>query len=698
MNFQDLISPAWTEAIGYAIIHTLWIGCAFGLIAFLALRFLRKSKPQVKYLIAAFSLLGIFATFVIAIMIFWPETQELAQNGFSANTQMDVVAPQPNTSVQQANGPIGLNQLEAIFPYLVFLWLLGAGLLFLRTFIGWIWVIRIKKHYTFGMPLYWEQMLETWKQKTGISQKVKLVESKLATVPMTIGHFRPFVILPAGTTTNLTVDELKMVVLHELAHIKRYDYLINAFQSIIESILFFHPVVWWLSHEVKKEREHISDDLAVEWGGSPQRLALALTKISESNCKSPQLALALASKKPHLLNRVKRLLTKQEISSQSPEKLTIMIIVILLTALLSTSAANYAGTQKQAEEASSLLTEFKVPDPEPFTVIQPVVNEQDPPNGKIKVVREFENGPYDKARLVMKDGEIQKLKIDGKRIDEEDYEYYHDLISKLVPEYGQDHNPFFLHPGEQVMWNGNFNVHVPAVPHFDQEVKVYHKGLMKPPHPPKPPKLFHVAPNANFNQMHGQNFNYRFFGPDSTDKDTVVIRYDSAGVQKEMTFTVPHLNFDFDFDFDVEEIEKYAEHWEEEMEKWEEGNGERMEAYQEMMEKYQEHMQEFQERMEEWQEQYEVEIERKMEKHEEEIEKDMEINNERFDKMGEKLEAMGLIEDSDDYSISLSKGTLKVNGEEQDQQAYDEFVKWYEKEFDTKVSEDMNLHLNMNKK
>src|SRR5438045_2418615 len=120
-----------------------------------------------------------------------------------------------------------------------------------------------------------------------VNRPVRLLQSALVHVPAVLGCVRPVILLPASALTGLTPLQLEALLAHELAHVRRYDYLVNLVQSVIETLLFYHPAVWWISARVRDEREHCCDDLAVAVCGDPHFYASALLSMERLRVTTP---------------------------------------------------------------------------------------------------------------------------------------------------------------------------------------------------------------------------------------------------------------------------------------------------------------------------------------------------------------------------------------------------------------------------
>ena len=129
------------------------------------------------------------------------------------------------------------------------------------------------------MDAAWVATLDDLRHRLGVSRPVRLLKSALVEVPTVIGWFRPVILLPAATLSGLTPGQLEAILAHELAHVRRLDYLVNAFQCLVETLMFYHPIAWWISRCIREERENCCDDLVVEVCGDRLGYARALVTL-----------------------------------------------------------------------------------------------------------------------------------------------------------------------------------------------------------------------------------------------------------------------------------------------------------------------------------------------------------------------------------------------------------------------------------
>src|SRR5262245_23768942 len=173
-----------------------------------------------------------------------PESQPVAvdtEPAFAPAQTADVRAsPLPWSSIWSV-------RLSSLLPWIISLWLLGVIFFALRLFCGWLYTERLKFQGTRPPEEKWEQALRRLRSQLGVTSPVRLLESAMVKVPMALGWLRPVILLPASAVTGLTPQQLEAIIAHELAHIRRHDYLINLLQAVVETLLFYHPAVWWVS-------------------------------------------------------------------------------------------------------------------------------------------------------------------------------------------------------------------------------------------------------------------------------------------------------------------------------------------------------------------------------------------------------------------------------------------------------------------
>jgi peptidoglycan/xylan/chitin deacetylase (PgdA/CDA1 family) len=200
----------------------------------------------------------------------------------------------------------------------------------------------------------WQETLARLSGQLRVSRPVRLCVSALVEVPAVIGWLRPVILVPASALTGLSAPQLEALLAHELAHIRRHDYLVNLLQSVVETLLFYHPAVWWLSGRVRIEREHACDDLAVRTTGDVLVYARALTTLEtlrgqKVNARS---TLAVAANGGSLMQRIQRLIKTQPAAQGHSPLLASLAIVSLALASVVVGAQTFNSIQRKDSRAS----------------------------------------------------------------------------------------------------------------------------------------------------------------------------------------------------------------------------------------------------------------------------------------------------------------------------------------------------------
>jgi beta-lactamase regulating signal transducer with metallopeptidase domain len=189
---------------------------------------------------------------------------------------------------------------------IVWAWCLGVVAFATRPLLGWYTVRRLRTVGISPVPASAQSVLERTSQRLGLRRATQILQSTLVQVPVVAGYFRPVILVPMSVISGLPVSQLEAILAHELAHIRRHDYLVNLLQTLVETVFFYHPAVWWLSRQIRNERENCCDDLAVGVVGSGADYSRALLAVAELHRTST--ALALGVRDGSLLGRVRRIL------------------------------------------------------------------------------------------------------------------------------------------------------------------------------------------------------------------------------------------------------------------------------------------------------------------------------------------------------------------------------------------------------
>ena len=287
------------QALGLTLFHFLWEGAAIAAVLALALATLKSSRARY-----AAACVALAAMPLVCGMTF---ERVLPRQTLPAGLLPRAIAPPPLGSDSPALHR-GL-QASDVLPYVVPIWLTGVLLLHARTLAGWAATRRLQRNGVCAPPAQWQQRLGQLAAGVRLSKPVVLLESCRVDVPLVAGYLRPVILVPLDLLSGLPAGQVEAILLHELAHIRRRDYLINLLQAVVENLLFYHPAVWWVSGVIRAEREHCCDDLAVAVQGNAFEYASALTALETRRGVAEP---ALAATGGDLMKRIRRLLNRPE--------------------------------------------------------------------------------------------------------------------------------------------------------------------------------------------------------------------------------------------------------------------------------------------------------------------------------------------------------------------------------------------------
>ncbi|MBB6235596.1 beta-lactamase regulating signal transducer with metallopeptidase domain [Pedobacter sp. AK013] len=360
MEFKliNLLPENWLHALGATLFHSLWLGVILALLAGLVMFTTRKASAAMRYNLLTICL----ALFVVAIFfIFYKELQSPI-----GSTAGQVVINLPGGA---ANQPVitnvqhdmysGLNKILSLwnaYAYqIVLIWFLIICGKSIQLMVGLNGVYHLRKHKTYAAGKKWDEKLAMLAEKLGLSQPVKIMQSGIAQAPMVVGHFKPLILVPLGLLSGLSNAEVEAILSHELAHIKRKDYLVNILQSFIEIVFFFNPAVLWVSQLIKTEREHCCDDLAIACVSDRKNYVQALLFCQEFKQRAPAYAMAITGKKGSLLHRASRMLFNTNSTLNKMEKtiLTIALVSVVVCSAAFKSVGN-AKTVTRKEISTSI--------------------------------------------------------------------------------------------------------------------------------------------------------------------------------------------------------------------------------------------------------------------------------------------------------------------------------------------------------
>ena len=361
MEFKlvNLLPENWLHALGATLFHSLWLGVILALLAGLVMFTTRKASAAMRYNLLTVCL----GLFVVAIAFtFYTELQKPTGTSQLLNLNQKVINL-ANTDQQAIGGvqdkmSFGMNKALSLwnaYAYqIVLIWFLIICGKSIQLVVGLNGVYHLRNYKTYAAGKKWDEKLAELSARLGINQKVQLMQSGIAQMPMVVGHFKPLILIPLGLINGLSTAEVEAILSHELAHIKRKDYLVNLLQSFIEIVFFFNPAVLWVSQLIKTEREHCCDDLAIACVNDRKNYIQALVFCQEFKQRAPAYAMAVTGKKGSLLHRASRMLFNTNSTLNKMEKtiLTIALVsVVVCTAAFKSVGHAKTVTKKEVSTA-----------------------------------------------------------------------------------------------------------------------------------------------------------------------------------------------------------------------------------------------------------------------------------------------------------------------------------------------------------
>jgi bla regulator protein blaR1 len=285
-----LFSDNLDYALGWMVIHSLWQATLIAFISGILMVILRKKTAKLRYIVGNIALLAVVISAVVTFCVYYDFATEPAKVTFTPtlqalNTEGVNAITQNTTIAEKASNPLSISGFKDYFnqniPLIVTIWILGVAIFMLKLFGGISYIYYLKNRMNFPADEYWTDMLQKLADKAGLQRSIDIVESAMVRTPMVVGHLKPLILFPMGIINRLTPEEVEAILAHELAHIMRKDFIFNILQSIVEALFYFHPAVWWLSSQIRNERESACDDIAIELINSKVNYARALVAIQE---------------------------------------------------------------------------------------------------------------------------------------------------------------------------------------------------------------------------------------------------------------------------------------------------------------------------------------------------------------------------------------------------------------------------------
>ncbi|OCX52292.1 hypothetical protein BEL04_12510 [Mucilaginibacter sp. PPCGB 2223] len=323
------------KAICWTFIHSLWIGIIAAALAGLVIALTNRAAAQLRYRL----LCGILMLFVTAVAVTFfselgkpvhPDNNTLITLSSDIAGQTVVTATNAEVTVDGFNYTRVIRLLDQYSTIIFAVWLLCFAFKCIKLTRELLYVRRVRSVNVFDIGDVWRDKVTAFAEKLGITRAVGLKESKLISVPVTIGYFKPIILLPAEMIMQLSPGQIESVIYHELAHILRRDYLVNILQSVVETVFFFNPAIWWISALIREERENSCDDIVLAHVQHKRNYLEALMAFEDCRAGKGGYAMALSLRKNQLMNRLRRMVSHENQKLSAAEKVVLLSGMLLL--------------------------------------------------------------------------------------------------------------------------------------------------------------------------------------------------------------------------------------------------------------------------------------------------------------------------------------------------------------------------------
>ncbi len=345
-----------THALASALLHFVWQGLAIAAVYGAVQAWLGRSRgSSFRYAVACAALVALAAAPLATFLISLPR-----ESAVPAMRVASRIASPVESQGEIWFGPAAIRAIrtwrDGSANWIVFAWLIGVCVFSIRLAGGWMLTSRLRSQLTRAVPPLWQQRFDELRTKLGLAWPVRLAASPLIQSPTVIGWWRPVVLVPLGAFTGLEPDLVAGLLAHELMHIRRHDYLVNALQCAVEAVLFYHPAVWWISRQIREEREQCCDDMAVSFCGDTLTYVRALAELE--SCRTIAPSPAVTANGGSLAARIARLLgmaaPRTQVNARGSVAAGLLAAAMLILAIQGSAQNTVAASQLPAFDVASI--------------------------------------------------------------------------------------------------------------------------------------------------------------------------------------------------------------------------------------------------------------------------------------------------------------------------------------------------------
>jgi len=323
-HFSFLFSPM-AEALGYTLLYSLWQAFIVSLCLRLILKFIPNAASRIKYLLSYFAYLVVALWFISTLFIQFMNiksvlfSNQLIESNFLQHTTLQATT--------QFDFPtFSFSFINNYVPFVTGFYLLGMMWFSLKLILNYFQTIQLKNKALTILEDEWQVRILQLSKQMKIDKKVVAFFSYKIESPVMVGFFKPVILLPFATLNHLSVQQFEAILLHELAHIRRNDYLFNLLQSVLDILLFFNPFTWWITKNIRSEREKCCDEMVLEIS-DPHHYAHALLALEEP-ARHKSLLMTAVGNRSQLLHRIKNIMEMKNNHINLRQKFIALLVIV----------------------------------------------------------------------------------------------------------------------------------------------------------------------------------------------------------------------------------------------------------------------------------------------------------------------------------------------------------------------------------
>ena len=420
-----ILSNDLAYAIAWTLLHSLWQISLVSILLALILKASSKASSINRYFIALGSMAIVIIMSLVTFASYYMHDPAVEQSiiDMVSGTTMYALS-----SLESDSGTI-ISSIENYIPTIVNIWIIGVSLFLIKMLGGFIYIKKLINDSRLQNQVLGDTVKKL-NRKFHINRNIQIKESIRINTPMVMGYLKPVILFPLGLVNQLSTSEVEAILAHEMAHIKRHDYIFNLLQMLVESVFYYHPGIWYISSKINAERENCCDDMAITYTANNVSYAKTLVKLQDlkkSSLYSP--ALSFSGNKQIFTQRIMRLLNQRSSGNQYKDKL---FALLLIFASLVLGASNFESNKSAESETANIYFIDDCPSDASniFHYLDTIPEKNNFHIKKITNDKELE--------MEMENGEVVKLIIDGEEVDKAEFEKHKKIIKELSPEKDKD--------------------------------------------------------------------------------------------------------------------------------------------------------------------------------------------------------------------------------------------------------------------